>query len=275
MRSLIVILAMLFCASFAWSDTVSTWKLKDGNLSTISIRDDHHIRIDTNEKDTYMLLIDQKVYMVHQENGQWSAVDMDQMAGLLKNFSRGTDSSGPQNFRQKFTDTGRSETIAGYKGRVFEVETADETGKTKKDEIVLSNHPDIKKIQQGWIVFGGRMAQMLGQDSARKLEQSLQSAEMKAHGGMLRYGDDMRLQKVENPTLDPATYRLPPGVTMTEMPDMGKMPASRTTMPAQKENGGFVTDTAEKAGDAAKNQTQDSIVEGVREGVKGVFKKIW
>lgn len=275
MRALIVVLALFLSAPFAWSDTVATWQLGDGTLSTLSIRDDQHIRIDTNEKDTYMLLIDRKVYLVHQENGQWSAVDMDQMAGLLKNFSKGTDSSSSQNFRQKFRNTGRSETIAGYKGKVFEVETTDGTGKTKKDEIVLSSHPDIKKIQQGWVVFGGRMARMLGPDSARELEQSLKSAEMKEHGGMLRYGKDMRLQKVEKPSLDLATYQLPPGVTMTGIPDMGKMPARGEPSPAQKEADGFLKDTTDKAGDAAKDQTQDSIVEGVREGVKGVFKKLW
>ncbi|MFZ0724575.1 MAG: hypothetical protein WAM61_02195 [Desulfobacterales bacterium] len=98
---------------------------------------------------------------------------------------------------------------------------------------------------------------------------------MEKRGGMLRYGNDMRLEKVEKPSLDMAIYQLPANVTMMAMPDMGKMPARRTSAPAQKEDGGFVTDTTEKAGDAAKDQTQESIVEGVREGVKGIFKKIW
>jgi hypothetical protein len=53
------------------------------------------------------------------------------------------------------------------------------------------------------------------------------------------------------------------------------MPPRQTPQPAQKEKDGFVTDTTEKAGDAAKDQTQDSIVEGVREGVKSIFKKVW
>lgn len=103
----------------------------------------------------------------------------------------------------------------------------------------------------------------------------MKSADMEKRGGMLRYGNDMRLEKVEKPSLDMAIYQLPANVTMMAMPDMGKMPARRTPAPAQKEDGGFVTDTTEKAGDAAKDQTQDSIVEGVREGVKGVFKKLW
>ena len=222
-----------------------------------------------------MLLTNQKVYMVRKEEGKWSAFDMDQMSSIMKGFAKGAKPSGAQSDQQKFTDTGRYETIAGYKGKVYEVEDKDSSGKTQKEEIVLSRHPDILKVHQGWIVFAARMAQMLGQDSARRLDQSLKSAKMEERGGMLRYGKEMTLQSVEKPSLNMAYYQLPAGVSMMEMPSMGKMPPRQTPQPAQKEKDDFVTDTTEKAGDAAKDQTQDSIVEGVREGVKSIFKKVW
>ncbi|MGA8242093.1 MAG: hypothetical protein WB818_16085 [Desulfobacterales bacterium] len=276
MRTLIVgTIALLFSANLAWADIVATWKMSDGAVSKLSIRDDQHVRIDTNEKDTYMLLTNQKVYMVRKEKGQWSAFDMDQMSGIMKGFAKGAKPSGTQIDQQKFTDTGRYETIAGYKGKVYLVEDKDSSGKTQKEEIVLSRHPDILKVHQGWIVFAARMAQMLGQDSARRLDQSLKSAKMEERGGMLRYGKDMTLQSVEKPSLNMAYYQLPPGASMMEMPAMGQIPPHQTKQPAQKEKDDFVTDTTEKAGDAAKDQTQDSIVEGVREGVKSIFKKVW
>jgi hypothetical protein len=276
MRTLIVgIIALLFSANLAWGVIVASWILCDGAVTKLSIHDDQHVRIDTNEKDTYMLLTNQKVYMVRKEKGQWSAFDMDQMSGIMQRFAKGTQSSGAQSDQQKFTDTGRYETIAGYKGKVYEVEEKDSAGKTQKEEIVLSRDPDIIKIHQGWIVFAARMAQMLGQDSARRLDQSLKSAKMEKRGGMLRYGKDMTLQSVEKPSLTMAYYQLPAGVSMMEMPAMGKMPPRQTSQPAQKEEDDFLTDTTDKAGDAAKDQTQDSIVEGVREGVKGIFKKVW
>jgi hypothetical protein len=276
MRTLIVgTIALLFSANLAWADIVATWKMSDGAVSKLSIRDDQHVRIDTNEKDTYMLLTNQKVYMVRKEEGKWSAFDMDQMSSIMKGFAKGAKPSGAQSDQQIFTDTGRYETIAGYKGKVYLVEDKDFSGKTQKEEIVLSRHPDILKVHQGWIVFAARMAQMLGQDSARRLDQSLKSAKMEERGGMLRYGKEMTLQSVEKPSLNMAYYQLPAGVSMMEMPSMGKMPPRQTPQPAQKEKDDFVTDTTEKAGDAAKDQTQDSIVEGVREGVKSIFKKVW
>ena len=61
MRALIVgTIALLFSANLAWADIAATWKLSDGAVSELSIRDDQHVRIDTNEKDTYMLLTNQK-----------------------------------------------------------------------------------------------------------------------------------------------------------------------------------------------------------------------
>lgn len=276
MRALIVgAIALLFSANLALADIVATWKMSDGAVSKLSIRDEQHVRIDTNEKDTYMLLTNQKVYMVRKEKGQWTAFDMDQMSGIMQSFAKGAKPSDAKSDQQKFTDTGRFETIAGYKGRVYEVEDKDSAGKTQKDEIVLSRHPDIIKIHQGWIVFAARMAQMLGQDSARRLDQSLKSAEMEARGGMLRYGKEMTLQSVAKPSLNMAYYQLPAGVSMMEMPAMGKLPPHQNPQPARKEKDDFLTDTTEKAGDTAKDQTQDSIVEGVREGVKSIFKKVW
>ncbi|MFO7688400.1 MAG: hypothetical protein R6V60_20165 [Desulfobacterales bacterium] len=276
MRVIIIgIIALLFSATLAGADIVATWKLSDGGVSKLSMRDDQHVRIDTNEKDTYMLLTDQKVYLVRKEEGQWSAFDMDQLSGIMKSFAKGTESSGDRRYQQKFKDTGRFETIAGYKGNVFEVELTDPAGKTQKEEIVLSSHPDIKKIHQGWTVFAARMAQMLGQDAARNLDDSLKLAKTEGRGGMLRYGKAMTLQSVEKPSLEMAYYQLPPGVEIMEMPDMGKLPPRQAAKPAQKGEDGFVTDTTEKAGEAAKDQTQQSVVEGVREGVKGIFKKVW
>ncbi|MGB8426065.1 MAG: hypothetical protein WCD88_09800 [Desulfobacterales bacterium] len=57
---------------------------------------------------------------------------------------------------------------------------------------------------------------------------------MEKRGGMLRYGNDMRLEKVEKPSLDMAIYQLPANVTMMAMPDMGKMPAAGRRRPRKK-----------------------------------------
>jgi hypothetical protein len=283
------LIAFSLSANLAWADIVSTWKLSDGAVSKLSVRDDRHVRIDTDEKDTYMLLSDQKVYMVRKEKGQWTAFDMDQMFGMMPGLKMGTASPAPPDYRQQFRDTGRRETIAGYKGKVFEVTYTGPDGNTQKNEIVLSSHPDVETVHRGWIVFAARMSQMLGNDSADKLDQSLKAALNEERGGMLRFGNDITLQSVEKPSLNLSHYQLPPGVQMVDMASMGAMSGGPSSQPARNETAGggqesqarqkneqdFATDTAGKAADAAKDQTQQSIVEGVREGVKGMFKKVW
>ena len=89
MRAIILgMLAVLLTADLGSADIVATWKLNDGATTKLSIRDDQHVRIDTNEKDTYMLVKDQKVYMVRKEDGQWTAFDMDQMSEMMKMFKK-------------------------------------------------------------------------------------------------------------------------------------------------------------------------------------------
>ena len=269
------ILAVLLTANLSSADIVATWRMNDGANTKLSIHDDKHVRIDTNEKDTYMLVKDNKVYMVRKEDGQWTAFDMDQMAGMMKMFQKNKKPSNAKEFQEKFKDTGRFETIAGYKGKVFDVEYTDDAGKKQTDEMVLSKHKDIVKIQEGWVVFASRMAQTLGQDSAQKLDQSLKSAQMKGYGGMLRYGKDMILQRVEKPSLDITYYQLPPGVRMMDMPSMGKTGGYPTQPTAQPKTDDSIADQNKGNDSSSDKENQPSVVEGVRQGVKSIFKKVW
>jgi hypothetical protein len=272
MREIILsLLVFLLSANLSSADIVATWQMKDGANTKLSVRDDKHVRIDTNEKDTYMLVKDKKVYMVRKEEGQWTAFDMDQMADMMKMFGRKNKQFNKTDFKEKYRDTGRYETIAGYKGKVFEVEYTDYQGQKKTDEMVLSKHKDVERIHKGWMVFASRMAQMLGQDSARNLDQSLKSAKMKGYGGMLRYGKDLILQRVEKPSLKISHYQLPPGVKMMDMPSMGKAGG----YPAQPTTSDSMANKNEASDAPSDNEEQPSVVEGVRQGVKSIFKKVW
>jgi hypothetical protein len=276
MRGLILsVFAVLLSANISSADIVATWRMNDGANTKLSIRDDQHVRIDTNEKDTYMLVKDLKVYMVRKEEGQWTAFDMDQMADMMKMFKRNQKPFNKTDFQEKYKDTGRFETIAGYKGKVFEVEYTDPNGQKKTDEIVLSKHKDVERIHKGWIVFASRMAQMLGQDSARNLDQSLKSAKMKGYGGMLRYGKDLILQRVEKPSLKISHYQLPPGTKMMDMPSMGKSGSYPTPPPAQQKPDDSIANKNKGSDSSSDKESQPSVVEGVRQGVKSIFKKVW
>ena len=276
MRGIILgIFTVLLSANLSSADIVATWRMKDGANTKLSFRDDNHVRIDTNEKDTYMLVKDKKVYMVRKEEGQWTAFDMDQMADMMKMFGKKNKQFNKTDFNEKYRDTGRYETIAGYKGKVFEVEYTDHQGQKKTDEMVLSKHKDVERIHKGWMVFASRMAQMLGQDSARNLDQSLKSAKMKGYGGMLRYGKDLILQRVDKPSLKISHYQLPPGVKMMDMPSMGKMGGYPTQPTTQPNTSDSAANKNKGSNTPSEDENEPSVVEGVRKGVKSIFKKVW
>lgn len=279
MRGLIYgFMVVLLWSGAGWADIVATYETDDQSTGKLSIRDDRHIRIDTDEKDTYLLMIDQKVYMVHKQDGQWTAVDMDQMASMMQRFgqSEPTPGGGPSDkgSTAKLRDTGRNETIAGYKGRVYELEDTDTRGRKYVEEVVFSDHKDIRKIYSAWVMFSSRMQGKLNGMSSTGFERSLGSAKMEKYGGILRIGNEFALKQVERKPLKASFYELPSGAQLQQSPNRGtaQMPERNSS---QDNQNGYVEETAAQAGEAAKEEAQDSTVESVRKGVKGLFNKMW
>ncbi len=265
MKRILIICMLLFlpCSALA-GDIVATWVHKDGNTMKVSIRDSDHIRMDV-RSDSYMLVSGSKVYMLSKSEGQWTAMDMDEMSGIMKMF--GHQGSGQTNkFKTTYKYTGKKEKIAGYKGKVYLVEVNDGARYKQKDEVVFCTHSDIKKVNKAWMIIASRMGKMMGQDMSQAMEQSSKEAEKAGYGGVLRYGSDMKLQSLEKKSLSPAYYKLPDGVKMVNMRGPSSPPPqtkSSSTGQSGKKKGGV------------KDETKDSTVQEVREGVRSLFNKIF
>ena len=116
MRSILVVLALLATTGTGWADIVGTWKTGNGETLTVSYRDKNHIRMDAGAEG-YMLVSGDKVYLVSQSDGKWMAMDMDEMAGMMKLFGqKPPHTTGESAGETRFEPTGRKETIAGYEG---------------------------------------------------------------------------------------------------------------------------------------------------------------
>ena len=117
--SLCLILAMPVSAVAA-SDIIATYTYSDGTMVTLCTRDSQHVRMDTSPT-TYTLLSNGKVYSVTCEDGQCNAMDMGAMAGMASGlssmFGGGSD---PDNYEVRYEKTGKTETVAGYKGTIYE-----------------------------------------------------------------------------------------------------------------------------------------------------------
>lgn len=296
MRSMLAILAFLAAtASTGWADIVGTWKTGGNESLKISYRDDNHIRMDTGP-DSYMLISGSKAYMLTRSRGKWQAHDLDEMAAMMQMFGKGAlDPKAIAESEPRLESTGRTETIAGFKGEVYRAMYKDASGRDHWTEVVLSDHPDVKKLNQGWSGLVSRMAQMLGKDTAEALKQATKAAQEQGLGGMLRSGDDMILQSLEKPSLSASHYELPRGVEFVSMPDMGAGAAQRSGTEAAgkgygkdiaSEAGSEVADTAKgtakEFGDTAKEEARDisdeakeEAKESVRGGMRRAIEGLW
>lgn len=261
-----MLLALLAPVQALAGDVVATYEYQNGNLMTVCVRDAQHVRIDTSST-SYTLLKGDKVYAVSQSDGQWQVVDMDQMkgagSGFMSMFGGGDDDSA---MTVTYTKTGRTEKVAGYTGVVYESEMREGGKVARRDEVVLSSHSDLKKLNEGWSALATRMGEIMGGDISEAVGQLSAAAKEKDYGGMLRFGDEMKLKSLKKPSLKSAYYELPSGAAQVQ-----------TGYQQQQDSGvsNELGQDAEDVGRAAKDEAKQSTIDGVREGVRGMFDSIF
>jgi hypothetical protein len=290
MRSLLAVMMLIMLlapAATGWgADIVGTWKTEDNQALKLSYRDDNHIRMDT-APDSYILVCGSKAYLLNRVQGKWQASDLDQMVAMMKQmFGKGDlDPQALAEVKPRFEPTGRTETIAGFKGEVYEVTYTGADGKEEQTEVALCKDPDVKRLNQGWSSLASRLAQMLGRDTAEALKQATKASMEQGLGGMLRTGNEMVLQSLEKPSLSASHYELPPGVEMVNMGETGAEAVGPAGGAAGRKKAygedlatdaaDEVRDTAEEGAreikDEAKEEAKDSMKEGMRKAIEGLW----
>lgn len=243
-------------SALAASDIVATYKYSDGSVITLVTRDKDHVRMDTSPT-SYMLLAGGKVYSVNCEDGQCHAMDMGAMmnSSLGSMFGGGGDDE--TGYEVRYEKTGRSESVAGYKGAVYEAVTFENGEVINRDEMVLSNHSNIKRLTEGWIA----MAEVMTQSMGDSFDDSLDEARKMGYGGVLRVGDDMRLQKLSVKNLSSSYYKLPSTAQQVEA----------RQAPQQQSNDMGLEDDAKDIGYDAKEATKGEIKGGIRDAISDLF----
>lgn len=273
---LMLILILLVFSSSAWAeDIVAIWKDKNSNSMQLSYRDDTHIRMEMPEQG-YMLVTKDKVYMVTGENGQWRAIDMDEMAGIMKAFGHGASEAiadETASGRNRLKDSGRTEIVAGYKGKIYLAEEEQPDGSMKQVEIVLSTHADIEKINRAWITISTRLGELFGPEMAQSMEQTIKESKQKNYGGLLRYADALKLSRVSKENLGSGYFELPENVTFTKMPQFPTGAAGNAPFPPAEE----IDETTESDASTQTDgqDTNNQLKEDLNKGVRKLFKKLF
>lgn len=205
-------LVLFILTGTVWAkDMVATWKYSDGSIVTWSIRDDDHVRMDTNN-DSYTLYTGGKTYLVTRGDDGWTARDMDKLSGMMGGMF-GPKKVNIDDYKTTYDYLKKKETIAGYKGKVYRVKVQDASGKQiSSDEVVLSTNEDIVRINKAMSRIGSKMTGMdVSQEALKK--------QAKKYGGTLRYGNGMTLVSVKKLSLKDSHYELPEAGTTASNED--------------------------------------------------------
>lgn len=185
----ISLIALMFTLT-AHAELKATYQLHQAKQTLdLFYLDDNHLRANYADKQQ-LVLKDSESWLLHQQNGQWLAMDANQAGALLK-AARGNEIKAPTG-PVELRDTGRKEIVAGYTGHVFELIIGDH-----KSDIVLTDNPDVLALTNGWRTLAIKLSSSLGAEQSAQLQQALAKIPRSGVGGLLRQGNDLTLVSVE------------------------------------------------------------------------------
>ncbi|MDX1695128.1 MAG: hypothetical protein R3208_15280 [Ketobacteraceae bacterium] len=221
------LIAMLLMMGAAYADVKGTWQVSNGHPVTVYYQDDDHVRMDVGN-DTYLLIIREKAYTVMNQGGQKMVLDMESMGGAMKAFGGMAMQQAEAKANAYDPDsvaygkTGKQETIAGYKGDLYEVSVKGPNG-LEKYEFVASTHKDVVQLQKAFQIIGERMAKtLMSKDTLAGFNRAAEMAESQNIGGMLRYGNEMVLKSLERKDLPADIFLLPKDAVKMMLPSFGQ-----------------------------------------------------
>lgn len=269
-KALAALLFVFLTASLAVADTVATYSYEDGTTIKISIRDSDHVRMDTSEK-SYMLVKGEKIYSVSRDDdGKWMVMDMDQMKGMASgglSSMFGAGNSASKTYKAEYEKTGRKENVAGYTGEVYNVRVYEDGREISSDEVVLSSHSDLKKVNEAWVSISEKMSSMMGQSMSKAIEEASAEAKNAGYGGMLRYGDQMRLQSLEKQSFDALYYDFPSNAQQVQMGGAPSMGQPDDSYPEEED----YEDTDSGSDEEESSPSVEDIKQGAQKLFKGLF----
>lgn len=207
-RKLIFAAAVLLAVP-AWADITAVYAMAGGDQLRVEYRDARNFRVGTDAAH-YQLMVDGRLYAVvegqlidvESVSRQIRAVGADTfLAGLLGDAT----SDVPTDVSVR--PLGRQETVAGYQGDVYEALARTSNGE-QRAELVVTNNPDLKAVQDALMKVAKEAVAAIGAKSspyARPLEQ----VEQEHLGGLLRYGEELRLVSLDRIPIAAGRIELP------------------------------------------------------------------
>lgn len=256
------IVTVLMGAQTASADMTVKYKLtssRDISMQTIQYRDQQHVRVDMRDdrgRLASMIRRGDKVYAVSPDGeviemtGEMGGI-MSRLGGMFGGGSPRSDETAGM----RFEDTGRSERVAGYRGKVYRY-----MGNGETHEVVLTKNRQLADVFQAWIEINKLIAHRSASDQT--VEQMQQNAPGQ-YTGFLRMDRTMELVSVREGALSSKVFDLP-GKPM-DMSGRGRTSPSRYGMEHESRYQSRDTEHSKQEDNVVKKDTRDIMDNSINE----------
>ena len=197
----VLFLLMVFGAQTLWADVTAKYKTRNGS-QIVKYRDADHVRSEvwtSKDSATIMVKNGEKFYMV---NGS-QVIDMTASLVAVRSMMSGKMAGmmgGKKAEAASFEPTGRTETVAGIKGEVYQIKA-----KGQVHEAVLAKDESLYQVSLGMeAVMNG----MLGDTPSRSLIRQMNNDSSKTGLALLRYGHEFVLESLTEGPIPAAEFNV-------------------------------------------------------------------
>ncbi|MBN7797068.1 hypothetical protein [Parahaliea mediterranea] len=279
-KSILIGAVFTLSATFqAWADGVVT-VASGGESMRVEFTDGGMMRMEDPSGQGYMLMREGSLYSVVSDGGNIMVIDIAQAISTMGDaWQQGAFWDTDIQEIASIESTGKSETVAGIKGEVYEMRAVDNSGRTTTSTMVLTRHEDVAAFTRAMFGMTGILLSALGEQQAGALGEA--EAFVNDGGwGVLRQGDEYSITQVKSVKPDAARFALP--AEPMQLPSLGDFTGGRQgrgEAEADDETGGGgladffkrkterQQDRAEGKADRAVDRATDKAVDNVVDSV--------
>jgi hypothetical protein len=210
LRALIVFsLLYLSITSSAFAGVEGSYKFMGADL-TFYYKDENHIRVELNPK-SYMLLLNDTLYVIADHNGQITVMDMSKFMPEIPSNINPIEAPVEKTLWNDISiePTGEKETVANIEGDLYKM-TATMKGERKELEVVTSHSPEAIMLQNAYKSYVEKITQMSpyspGNADVLKLFNYIEAKQL---GGLIRVDDNLSIQSVKEKKFKDKFFSLP------------------------------------------------------------------
>ncbi len=219
----------------------------------------------------YMVMRDDRVYVVNESDGNTMVMDISQALGMFGAMATSATPSMTDDEVLSLKPTGKKETHAGITGEVYLLRYRDGDGQERETELVLTDDKRALEFRDAMLRFAEAMARNLR--SRQQPPSSDMQRELTAlNKGVLRYGNEMTVVSLDMNAVDPARFELP--APPTDLSGIGAILSGAMSRQQSQSGQGDTAGTADAAAAPADGREQEPAptpADEISKALKGIF----